>query len=237
MTAFDADPVLADVTAQTDAFLETVRGLADADIGGPSLCPGWTRGHVLSHVARNADAMALVLQALQHRSQAALYPDRESRDAAIEAGAVRSAAELEADVETSAERFLAACAACAPASLDGRVTFMSGRQVVARDLPWMRWREVVLHHADLDAGFDLRSAGPLVLRALDDTERAFGASPDAPGLRLVATDVDRTWTVGDGASVVTGPAADLLAWACGRSSGAGLSVAGGRALPALPPWA
>ena len=35
---------------------------------------------------------------------------------------------------------------------------------------------------------------------------------------------------------VTGPPAALLAWLIGRDSGAGLEVAGGAAVPVLPPW-
>jgi len=33
----------------------------DADVRAPSLLPGWTRGHVLSHIARNADGITRTL--------------------------------------------------------------------------------------------------------------------------------------------------------------------------------
>ena len=41
--------------AATDSLIASIGGLTDADARGPSLLPGWTRGHVLTHLARNAD--------------------------------------------------------------------------------------------------------------------------------------------------------------------------------------
>lgn len=35
-----------------------VSGLGDGDVRSPSQLPGWTVGHVLAHLARNADAHA-----------------------------------------------------------------------------------------------------------------------------------------------------------------------------------
>ena len=37
------------LTAATDQLLGEVSGLGEADVREPSLLPGWTRGHVLSH--------------------------------------------------------------------------------------------------------------------------------------------------------------------------------------------
>jgi Mycothiol maleylpyruvate isomerase N-terminal domain len=50
------DPRLVDaVRSHTDLLLDTARALDDP--GAPSLCAGWSRGHVLTHVARNADSV------------------------------------------------------------------------------------------------------------------------------------------------------------------------------------
>jgi maleylpyruvate isomerase len=45
------------VDRHTEQLLATARSLDPGSIGDPSLCPGWTRGHVLTHIARNADAL------------------------------------------------------------------------------------------------------------------------------------------------------------------------------------
>ena len=57
-----ADPLvlLDDVERATSRLLATA-GSLDADPSAPSLLPGWTRGHVLTHVARNADSLVNLL--------------------------------------------------------------------------------------------------------------------------------------------------------------------------------
>ncbi|MFI9324466.1 maleylpyruvate isomerase N-terminal domain-containing protein [Kitasatospora aureofaciens] len=41
--------------AATGLLLRTAARLCDAGVRAPSLLPGWSRGHVLTHLARNAD--------------------------------------------------------------------------------------------------------------------------------------------------------------------------------------
>ena len=110
MTGFADDPTLDLITAETDRLLETIHGLDDDAVRQPSLCPGWTRAHVLTHIARNADGLRDVLRAATNGTEGAMYESQARRDGDIEAGAGRSAAELEADVETSDDELLAALA-------------------------------------------------------------------------------------------------------------------------------
>src|SRR5262249_3857831 len=49
---------LAAVDAAFALFLAAIAGLSDDDVRAPSLLPGWTRAHVLSHVARSGEADA-----------------------------------------------------------------------------------------------------------------------------------------------------------------------------------
>ena len=95
-----------DIVRVADAherFLDAVRELSDAHVRRASLLPGWTVGHVLTHVARNADSHV-------RRAEAAVRGDvvdqydggYAGREADIEAGAGRSAAELLDDVRRSA---------------------------------------------------------------------------------------------------------------------------------------
>jgi hypothetical protein len=44
-----------ELSTATDSLVDGIGRLTDADARGPSLLPGWTRGHVLTHLARNAD--------------------------------------------------------------------------------------------------------------------------------------------------------------------------------------
>ena len=45
----------------TQRLLGSARVIAEPDLRAPSLLPGWTRAHVLAHLARSADAMRNVL--------------------------------------------------------------------------------------------------------------------------------------------------------------------------------
>ncbi len=92
--------VLEAVDRHTMLLLDTARGLDDP--GSPSLCEGWTRGHVLTHVARNADGLAALIRSAVDGTGETMYASEEARDADIEAGADRSSAELLEDVEHSA---------------------------------------------------------------------------------------------------------------------------------------
>ena len=51
------------VDLATQRLLDRARTIPEADLRVPSLLPGWTRAHVLSHVARGADAMQNLLAA------------------------------------------------------------------------------------------------------------------------------------------------------------------------------
>lgn len=110
----------------------------------PSLLPGWTVGHVLTHLARNADSHVHLLDG---RPQ---YPSAAARDADIEAGAGRPWDEIVDDVATSAAELDARWAATTDWS--GTVRMLSGER--PRELlPHLRRREVEIHRFDLGAGY------------------------------------------------------------------------------------
>ena len=51
----------APLVTSTEAVFTDIEGLTDDQAREPSLLPGWSRGHVLTHLARNADAMVNLL--------------------------------------------------------------------------------------------------------------------------------------------------------------------------------
>ena len=238
MTAFDDDGVFDDLTRQTEALMETVRDLTDADVLSPSALPGWTKGHVLAHIARNADAVNRMVSGAAIGEQWPMYYDSPSRDEEIEAGAARSIAEHEADLETSAERLQASFAGFPADRLEFLVKHRTGKEFPASITTWWRWNEVVLHHADLGLGFDFSALDPaLAVRGVDESVARHAAKPEAPGLTLTATDSGHTWGIGDGDLPVSGPASSLFAWLTGRGDGSDLSIGReGATLPALPAW-
>jgi maleylpyruvate isomerase len=220
---------LGSVREATERLLTAVAKLDDTAVSGPSRLPGWTRGHVLAHLARNADALVNVLEGRP------MYADAAVRDADIERDAPRPLGVHLADVRESAARFQEAGAA--PADWSRTVELRNGVTDAAARVPFRRWVEVELHHVDLGIGYELEDLpAEFTEREIDFLAERFTGHPDVPPTRL--TDGTRAWRTGREADrpevTVTGPRADLLGWLAGRRDGSGLTVDGGP-LPALPP--
>ncbi len=230
-----ADAVSA-MTASTGTLQRTISGLADDQVTQPSLLPGWTRGHVLTHVARNADALVNLATWARTGTETPMYVSREQRDADIEAGAGRSAHELVDDVARSADRLLAALTDLSDDQW--RTTLRWGwrdREASAARLPALRRVEVEIHHVDLDLDYTLAHLPEdLVEELLADCVAEFSARDDIEGFVLTANDDEGRWTVGDGGPEITGTPPSLLGWLLGRTDGIGLHS--DKPLPALGPW-
>src|SRR3954447_544762 len=93
-----------ELAESTERLLATVAKLTDDDLRAPSLLPGWSRGHVLTHVARNADSHVNLLTWARTGVPTPQYPSPEARAAGIEAGAGRPVEEQLADLRESAGR-------------------------------------------------------------------------------------------------------------------------------------
>ena len=89
----------------------TVAALSDSDVATPCLLPGWTRAHLISHLARNADSHTWVLEGARIGEVRDQYPRPGMREADIEAGAGRDAAALLDDLRSASARLEAAWAA------------------------------------------------------------------------------------------------------------------------------
>jgi maleylpyruvate isomerase len=220
---------LASVRDATERLLTAVGKLDNASVTESSRLPGWTRGHVLAHVARNADALVNVLEGRP------MYVSGDARDADIERDAPRPLAAHLVDVRESAARFQDASAA--PADWSRTVELRNGIRDSASRVPLRRWAEVELHHVDLGIGYELEDLpAEFTERETGFLAARFSGHPEVPPTRL--TDGTRAWRTGqeaDAAEVtVTGPPADLLGWLAGRREGSALAVEGGP-LPALPP--
>ncbi len=218
-----------------------VTRMGDDAFAAPSALPGWSRAHVLSHIARNADAMINLLTWAATGTETPAYASTDARNADIEAGATRAPAEIRDDVVASSDR-LATVVRKLPKEAWGRhITNVQGREIPATDIPWMRAREMWIHAVDLDIGASFGDLPPPMLtELLGDVAAAMGTREGCPAMRLVAE--GRTWAVGEehgtgtGTVTVTGSAPDLAAWLLGRSKGKELRADGARKLPSLPRW-
>ncbi|MGW1588882.1 maleylpyruvate isomerase family mycothiol-dependent enzyme [Streptomyces sp. NPDC002386] len=220
---------LACVQDATERLLTAVGKLDNAALAEPSRLPGWTRGHVLAHLARNADALVNVLEGRP------MYESAEARDADIERDAPRPLEAQLADVRESAAGFRRA--GDVPADWTRTVELRNGVTDSAARLPFRRWAEVDLHHVDLGIGYELEDLpAEFTERETGFLAERFAGHPDVPATHL--TDGTRAWRTGREAPVaevtVSGAPADVLGWLAGRREGTALEVTGG-ALPKLPP--
>lgn len=235
---------LESVGAATNRLLVTAARLADADMRAPSLLPGWTRGHVLTHIARNADGLARLLRWARTGIETPMYASAAARAADIDAGADRPAATLAADVGMSAGAFAGEASSMRGDAWAAQVRALQGPAFPACGVLQRRLSEVEIHHVDLAA--DYRPGdwpAEFVADALPRVAGSFAGRADAPPFLLWAEGWPDGFRIGPDQQsgeprlTVRGPPAALLAWLLGRNGGSGLRVSGDAAgLPVLPPW-
>ncbi|WP_134773066.1 maleylpyruvate isomerase family mycothiol-dependent enzyme [Ornithinimicrobium flavum] len=225
---------LAHLDQETDRLLRTCRGLAAADAHRDTLCEGWDAAHLLSHVARNAEALSNLVLWAQDGVEREAYTSPEQREADIEAGAALPWDRIVEDVEVTAARFRELAQSLTGPAGDAEVRTRTGNVVRGHQVISMRINEVVLHHVDLAAGHDVDDSDPGWLgRTLRQGAQRWDALPDAPSLTLVPEGLDPV-PIGGGGPVVAGTPGELLLWlARGRDTGLRTEVE----LPTPPPWA
>ena len=201
-------------TAAHAALLAGMASLTDAQVAQPSLLPGWTVGHVLAHIARNADSHVVMLQAANRGEVGSQYARGvPQRNAEIEAGATRPAAEQLADLTSACGRLEVAWAEATSAGWGGEGVSVVG-PVKVDDLPFRRWRETVVHHADLGLGYAWADWPADYVRLELQRATMLWASRKPMGLTTLP------------AAAATLPDHERLAWLLGRTTVPGLEPAG-----------
>lgn len=219
------------VSSGTSRLTDTVAVLSDDQLTEPSLLPGWTRKHLLAHLASNAEAVGRLATWARTGVPSPMYASDEQRNLAIEKGAHRPSADLRSWVADSATALAHSFQTLTDDNWRAEVTTAQGRRVAATELPWMRAREVMVHLVDLGTGIGFDDLDTLFCRALvDDVVAWRSRRADGLALQLVAEDLPAQWLVdGEGPRrVVSLPVARLAAWLSGRS--------GPSALPELGRW-
>ncbi|MGO4257725.1 maleylpyruvate isomerase family mycothiol-dependent enzyme [Marmoricola sp. RAF53] len=217
-------------------LVRSVDSLPEDQWRAASLLPDWTRAHVVAHLALNGEALAATLEAREHGQVRPVYPSQERRDADIEALAKRDVGEIRERLFAATTRFRDACASLLPRQWAGTVPRLpDGPAWPASDLPATRWREVEIHHADLDLDYSHRDWPADFAADLLDQVVLDHAGGDSEPFSVRADDLGRSWSVGAEEPVVSGTAADLGWWLVGRGHGERLSCTAAD-LPHLGPW-
>lgn len=241
MALVSDDPAeyLRQLRSATEDLVRAIALLSDAAVRAASPLPGWTRGHVLTHLARNAEGGARLLGWARTGVPSYEYASVEARAAAIEQGAGRPAAVLIADVQRSADAFSAAADGMPATAWQRTVRWTTGHETEAARIVPSRLGEVLIHHVDLDIGYrpsDWPAA--FVSDFLERAVRGLRAREKIVGaIRLESADTGRVFVVGEVTSaspVIAGPEYALAAWLLGRSDGSDLTCEGSAGLPVVP---
>lgn len=248
---------LALVDTETEALLQTVTAMSEEQLTGPSLCQGWTRAHVLTHVARNADSLVNLVRWADDGQERPAYRSQEARDEAIATGADRPIAEILDDLRISAATFRQACEVLAGSAAEATVRTRTGTEVSGAQLPALRLAEVVIHHVDLDLGYTFEDADPdwvwrtltrgvrqwepadpphLVLRPEGHEELILGAGVATGAEPQVVRGAEPgvvSGAAGAEPQVVSGTPGALLLW---LTRGVARNLRSDARLPVPPPW-
>jgi maleylpyruvate isomerase len=206
---------IAGATAAHRQLEAAIRGLTDDVARSASLLPGWSVGHVLTHLARNADSHVRMIDGASRGEVWEQYVGGAAgRTAEIDAGADRPAADLVADVYAANAALEASWTAADEITWAGQGMGTIAGPIAIDDLPFRRWREVEVHHVDLGLGHGV-------------------ADWSSEYVRLELVRQTRTWASRRPMGLTDLPAAalhlaphDRLAWLIGRLEVPGLEPAG-----------
>src|SRR5580692_801230 len=178
------------VDDSTGRLLAGTAAITDARAREASRLPGWTRGHLLTHLARNADGLRNLLTWARTGVMTPQYPSAAARDEDIEAGAGRSAAELRADVAESAAALAAEAASLSEAAWQASVHGIRGMAHPAWYTLTRRLSELEIHHVDLGIGYRVADwPDGFAAERLPDVAGSFAGRDAADGAGLA----DRPW--------------------------------------------
>lgn len=204
----------------TELLLTTVEKIDDDAFAEPSSLPGWTRAHLVGHVARNAEALMRLATWARTGIENPMYADRAQRAAEIEEAAGFPPDRLRRELHETAEALDAALAQLTPEAWRSEVRSALGRAIPAAEVPWMRNREVWLHAVDLGTGVTTADLpADLVDLLLDDVTGMLSTKDGCPACTLRPTDRDREWQLGEAPALgeIAAPAARVAGWLTGRA--------------------
>lgn len=208
-------------------LLDLVSELEPEDFHAGSRLPGWSRAHVVAHLANNAISLANMTSAAGRGELVDPYPDGD-RDEAIERDARQDAIGLVQQLATSHAQLEIVWDSVAEQDWQRPVRFRDG---TVADLVLCRWRELEIHLLDLD---------------LDRTEQSWSFEfcahaidfllPRLEGSEVVLAprELDRTWEVGSSPThKIEGSCHSIACWLAGRTP---QQEPSGGPLPELGPW-
>ena len=219
----------------TAYFAQRLAELTDDDLDGHSLLAGWTRKHVIAHVAYNAAALCRLMDWAATGVETPMYESVEQRSQEIKQGATLSAAALRNLFDHTVARLDEKWRHLPATAWGADVRTAQGRTVPAAETAWMRTREVWIHAVDLDNGARFGDFPCIVLDSLLADIVGMWRTKDLGADLVLHIDARAPLAIREGcdARVVRGAPAAVVRWAAGRGA-VGLTANG--EVPQSPRW-
>jgi len=142
-----------ELDSATQRLIDEARIITGPALRAPSLLPGWSRAHVLAHLARGADAMRNLLIGARAGQDRPAYASPGARDASIDRSAAAGARELVEDLAAWAMALRTVARQLPDEAWRYQLQVLLGPRFPARQLLTRRLAEVELHHCDLGIGY------------------------------------------------------------------------------------
>ena len=136
----------------TKLVSEALGGLDEGAFAALSQLPGWTRKHLVTHLAANAEAVGNLVHWAATGEHTPMYSSPEQRNADIETGSQKPGSELAEWFVRSAAGLESAMDDLPAALWHAEVITAQGRTVPATEIPRLRSREVSVHAVELALG-------------------------------------------------------------------------------------
>ncbi|GAA0514014.1 MULTISPECIES: maleylpyruvate isomerase family mycothiol-dependent enzyme [Streptomyces] len=232
---------LADARQGQAFFDQKFRELDIVELRQASLLPGWTRAHVIAHVAYNARALGRLVAWAQSNIECPMYESADARNREIDLGATLSGPELLQLSADEAGQLDKAWRNLPKDRWEYHVKNAQGVSISVAETVWMRSRELWLHALDLDNGARADDIPDSALHRILQDVLTVWASRDGIAVRARVSDsgvevqplgVQRNDL---GATNVAGTLPDLVMWAAGRRRHGVVEVgSAGREISAVP---
>ncbi|WP_235738697.1 maleylpyruvate isomerase family mycothiol-dependent enzyme [Nocardioides alcanivorans] len=221
------------LSAADDRWFAVVSTLTEEELRAPSSLPGWTRAHVVAHVALNGEAFRRVLTQVLGGDPASMYDSNEARDhdiAALSSAPGRELVQRSRAVAAELPGLFAQLDDRHGVAIVHRLPGGGGMTFPATDALPKRLSEVWIHLTDLGVAGVTHRDWPTEFATSVVNQRA----PRHDSWAFAATDTGAQWgDVADADLTISGSVSDLAWWLTGRGSGEGLGAAGGE-LPGAP---
>ncbi|MFE2041995.1 maleylpyruvate isomerase N-terminal domain-containing protein [Streptomyces sp. NPDC059477] len=221
------------VAEGTDLCRAALADLDETSYDAPSLLPGWTRKHVVAHLAGNASALLNLVRWARTGEITPMYSSPERRLIDIASGAELPGDRLTVRFEDSARALDRAMASLSAAQWRVEVVTAQQRIIPAGEVPWLRAREVMVHAVDLGTGIRFADLPGGFLAELRHDIRAKRGAGGVAAVR--GDDAVPGNPVVQGADAVRGTDAEVTAYLAGRPY-TGVTTAEGLPAEPLGPW-